>query len=126
MLELVRRWFNALPQYERDLPLLVVNGVAYTPRAALAEVERGTALGRKLQSLIETGRFGTPEWTLAKLRLKKMLETMPERPLVATLTLPPRTYTPRELMREIERETPVGRQWIQTEISHMRYLLRLR
>jgi len=125
-LELVSRWFQKLPQYERDLPLLVVNGVAYTPRAALQEVRRDTALGRKLQTLIEAGRFGAQEWTLAKLRLKKMLETMPEKPLVATLLIPPRTFTPSQLAEEIQRETDIGKQWIRTETQHMRYLLTLR
>ena len=124
--ELVSRWFDRIPEYERDLPLLVVNGVAYTPRATLQEVRRGTDLGRKLQSLVEAGRFGTEERTLAKLRLKTMLETMPEKPLVATLAIPPRTFTPRELAEEVQRETDIGQTWIKGELAHMRFLMGLR
>ena len=120
---MVSRWFDRLPEYERDLPLLVVNDVAYTPRAALQEVRRGIAVGARLQVLVEAGRFGTKEWPLAKLRLKKMLETQPEKPLVATLIIPPRTFTPSQLAEEIQRETEVGKSWIQGELSHMKYLL---
>lgn len=129
----VSQWFNRLPEYERDLPLLLVNGVAYTPRAALQEVMRGTALGARLQALIETGRFGTPpqdEVALAKIRLKTLLTRYPpNKPIVATIgtpQLPWKTYTPRELIEEIERETAVGKQWIQGEIARMKSLMALR
>ncbi len=132
-LEFVSRWFNRLPEYERDLPLLLVNGVAYTPRVALQEVMRGTALGARLQALIETGRFGTPlqdEVALAKIRLKTLLTRYPpDKPIVATIgtpQLPGKTYTPRELIEEIERETAVGKQWIQGEIARMKSLMALR
>jgi hypothetical protein len=129
----VRSWFSRLPPYEQDLPLLIVDGMAYTPRAALQEVERGTPLGARLQALIESGRFGTSamdEAALAKLRLIQVLSRYPpDRPLVATLgspQLPGRAYTPKELIEEIRAETPRGMQWIRAEAEHMRRLVRLR
>ncbi|MBA7493298.1 hypothetical protein ES702_03856 [subsurface metagenome] len=128
-LTLVRRWFEKLPSYERDLPLLISNGMAYTPRATLDEVERNTELGRKLQSLIEMKTVGTlvgEEQTLAKLRLEELLKRMPDKPLFATLQIPPKTYTPRELSQEVEMNTPVGRQWINAEKKQMSYLVSLR
>lgn len=128
----VRAWFNRLPPYERDLPLLILNGVAYTPRMALAEVERGTAVGARLQALIEAGRFGTTaeqELALAKIRLKELLAKFPpDKPIVATIgtpELPGRAYTPRELLEEIQRQTPRGRQWIQAELQQMRRIMML-
>lgn len=128
-LTLVQRWFDKLPSYEQDLPLLMVNGAAYTPRAALNEVRRNTALGQKLQAMIERRTVGTlvdEEETLAKLRLAEILRREPERPLFATLVLPPRTYTPRDLAREVQQGTSLGRQWIEAEKKQMRYLVSLR
>jgi hypothetical protein len=107
--------------------------MAYTPRVALAEVERGTPLGARLQALIESGRTGTTfedEKALAKVRLKQILAKYPpEKPIVATLgtaELPGKVYTTQELMEEIEKETSRGMQWIQAQINHMHYLLALR
>jgi hypothetical protein len=132
-LAFVRRWFSRLPPYEQDLPLLMLDGVAYTPRMALSEVERGTPLGARLQALIESGRFGTAfqdEVSLAKIRLKELLGRYPpDRPIVATIgspELPGRAYTPMELMEEIQRETARGKQWVQAEVEHMRRLMALR
>jgi len=128
-LTLVQRWFDKLPEYEKDLPLLMVNGTAYTPRTALNEVQRNTALGQKLQAMIERGTVGTlasEEDTLARLRLNELLRREPERPMFATLTLPPRTYKPSDLLREVQQGTPVGLQWISAEKTQMRYLVGLR
>jgi hypothetical protein len=38
--ELVAQWFNKLSEVERDLPLLLVDNYAYTPRMAYNEVMR--------------------------------------------------------------------------------------
>ena len=129
----MRSWFNRLPPAERDKPLLMLGGIAYTPRAALGEVERGTPEGRQLQTLVESGRFGTTsmdEITIAKIRLKMELQRYPpDKPIVATLPsagLPGRTYTPQELISEIESETGVGRRWIESESQKMRMLVSLR
>jgi len=126
----VRTWIQKLPPYELDLPLLIVDSVAYTPRMALDEVQRGTATGMKLQSLIESGRFGTPigqETALAILRLKQRLSRYPpEKPIVATLgtpQLPGKVYTAQELIEEIQRQTPRGIQWIQAELEQMKRVI---
>lgn len=126
---LVERWFNRLPESEKDLPLLIVSGNAYTPRAALSEVQRGTSLGNQLQALIERGSFGTntlDERALATLRLKRILALKPDKPLFATLTIPAKTYTPSQLISEVEAGTPAGEQWIRGEIQTMRRVLSVR
>jgi hypothetical protein len=111
----------------------MLEGMAYTPRAALAEVERGTPLGARLQALIEVGRAGTTfqdEYSLAKIRLKEILARYPpDKPIVATLgtpQLPGKAYTARELMEEIQSETTRGKQWLQAEIAQMHRLMALR
>ena len=124
----ISRWFSSLPEAERDLPVVIMDGISYTPRMILMEVQRGSPLGERLQVLVEAGRLGTTaleEIQLAKVRLRELLQRMPEKPIIATLTVPPRTFTPRQLLREIELETPVGRQWIQAELQHVRRILQL-
>jgi len=128
-LERVRAWFERLPPAERDLPIIILEGVAYTPRMILAEVSRGTPLGERLQAMVETGRLGTTMAeveSLAKLRLKELLSRLPpDKPIVATLGIPEKTYTPRELLREIEMQTEAGRQWVEAEIRTMRRVLEM-
>jgi hypothetical protein len=127
-LHVVRAWYNRLPPAERDLPIVILDGVAYTPNMVLAEVMRGSIIGDRLQRLIEEGRLGTSrleEEQLAKIRLRELLRRYPERPLVAILR-EGRTFTPSQLVDEIERGTPVGRMLVFSEIEYMRFLLRLR
>jgi len=121
----VTNWYNKIPDAEKDLPLLIVEGNAYTPRMALSEVTRGTPLGNKLQNLIETKKFGTTyeqEELLAKIRRKQILESLPpDKPIYATLS--GKVFTPRQLLREIEANTPIGQQWIQEEIRRMKAIM---
>jgi len=127
-LHVVRAWYNRLPPAERDLPIVILNGVAYTPNMVLAEVTRGSPIGDRLQRLIEEGRLGTSrleEEQLARIRLRELLRRYPERPLVAVLR-EGRTFTPSQLIDEIERGTPVGRMFVISEIEYMKFLLRLR
>lgn len=129
-LEVVRRWFEKLPELERDLPLVILDGVAWTPRAILAEVSRGTPTGERLQALVEAGRLGTSyaeEMALVKYRLREILSRYPPgKPIIAVLSIPTRAMTPEDLLREVEQETQLGKRLIRAELEHMRYLLRLR
>lgn len=125
--ELVSAWINRLPEGEKDLPLLLVEGYAYTPRMTYDEVIRNSPLGQKLQALIETRRFGTTlsdEQTIAKMRLTEIMRTKPDKPLFATLS--GKVFTPSELLAEIQAGTYVGVQWVNNEISHMRSLMQVR
>jgi len=127
-LHVVMAWYNRLPPVERDLPILILDGLAYTPNMVLAEVTRGSIVGERLQRLIEEGRLGNSrleEEQLAKIRLKELLRRYPERPLVAVLR-EGRIFTPSQLIEEIERGTPVGRMLVISEIEYMKFLLRLR
>jgi len=125
--ELVARWYSKISETEKDLPLLLVDNYAYTPRMAYSEVMNGSALGAKLQSLIEMGKFGTSaldEQAIAKVRLQQILQSKPDKPMFATLSN--KVYTPSELMQEIESGTQLGAQWLNNEISHMSNIVRVR
>jgi len=125
--ELVSKWFDRLAEKERDLPLLMVDSAIYTPRTAYNEVMRASPIGSKLQALIETGRFGTntyEEEQIAKIRLRQILQTQPEKPLFATLS--GKVFTPSQLLQEIESNTDVGRQWLRNEQQHMKMLVSAR
>lgn len=125
--ELVTRWFTRLGVAEQDLPLLILEGNVYTPRTAYNEVTRGSALGDKLQALIETGRFGTTaqeEQQVAKIRLKQIFQKDADKPVFATLS--GKTFTRSELLDEIESGTSIGNQWLQNELTHMRMIVGIR
>jgi hypothetical protein len=126
--ELVNHWYNKISVTERNLPLLLVDGYAYTPQMAYDEVNRNTALGARLQALIEAGRFGTSaldEQAIAKVRLQTILASKPQdKPLFATMSN--KVFTPAQLMDEINSGTQIGIQWVQGEISRMSQIVRVR
>ena len=125
--ELVSAWYNRLAEAERDLPLLLVDGLAYTPRTAYNEVMRSSPVGDKIQLLIETGRFGTSaedEQAIAKTRLQQWLQSQPDKPMFATLSN--KTFTPQQLLQEIQSGSSIGQQWTNNEILHMQSIVRLR
>lgn len=132
--DLVQKWFNKLSNSEKDKPLLVLNGLGYTPRQANDEVQRGTPVGDQLQRLIEQGRFGTAyvdEQELIKQRLTMSLDEKPAQDKVMFVALPssglaPKAFTPRQLKQEIQSGTAVGKQWIDGERSYMLRLLQVR
>jgi hypothetical protein len=125
--EFVTNWISKLPEAEKDLPLLLLNGIVYTPRVAVQEILRGSPVGTQLQHLIESGSFGTTytdEQTIAKLRLTEIMRTKPEKPLFATLS--GKVFTPSELLKEIQEGTSIGSQWVNNEVSHMKALMQVR
>jgi len=128
--EIISAWFGKLSDAEKNLPLLIVGGVAYTPRAVYDEVMRNSPLGNDLQALVERGSFGTSysdEQAIAKLRLTEIMRTKPDKPLFATLTLDgQRTFTPSELLQEIQNDTDVGKRWVSNEAEHMRRIVSVR
>ena len=129
--EFVRRWFSRLPEVEKDLPLVIIGGVAYTPRMIYEEVMRGTPLGEKLQGMLEAGRLGTTLsdlYRLAKLRLRELLKRYPpDKPIVGVIAGEGEyVLTAGELLRHVEEETSIGRAWIENEILHMKRLLMIR
>jgi non-canonical (house-cleaning) NTP pyrophosphatase len=121
------------------MPIVMYNGVAYTPRQILEEVERGTQLGTVLQQMVESG---TPVLgqnptlsqreleELAKMRLRQLL-SRPTAALFAVLSntgtgVTERIYTPQQILEEIEKGTPFGKQWIKAEENIIRRFLTLR
>ncbi len=126
--ELVARWFSKISTVEQDLPLLLVDNLAYTPRMAYNEVMNGSVLGARLQALIESGRFGTSqldEVAIAKVRVRQILQSKdPNKVLFATMSN--KTFTPAQLLQEIDSGTLIGQQWIQSEISRMTAITRIR
>lgn len=126
--DLIQKWYNAISNQEKDLPLILVDGIIYTPTTAYNEVMRSSPVGLKIQALIETGRFGSTseeEQAIAKTRLEQWLKTQPpDKPLFATLSN--KVFTPSQLLQEIQEGTSIGQQWSQNEISHMRRLVQLR
>ena len=127
-LQVIRNWVSKLPPYELDMPIIMLNGVAYTPRQILEEVERGTQLGAVLQRMVEMGYASLSqrdEEELAKMRLRQLLSRSTA--LFARLSVTgAEVYTPQQILEEIERGTPIGRQWIEAEKSIIRRLLMLR
>lgn len=131
--DLVTRWFNKLSPNERNKPLLILNGLAYTPQATFDEVMRGSPIGDKLQNLIEQGKYGTTfqeEQELMKQRLTMDLESKPpDKILFVALVasgIPVRTFTAPQLLNEIKNNTAIGRQWIENEKSYVLRLLQVR
>lgn len=81
--ELVSKWYSKIPELERDLPIILVDGKVYTPREVYEEVMKGTELGEKMQETLERYReshsatYGELK-KIAEERVKKILSWLPE------------------------------------------------
>ena len=126
--EEVLNWINKLPKSELDIPLVVIDDRAYTPNEILEMVRRKVGLGRRLLTLDVSTLKRVPAepqlHELAKIRLKKKLEEMPKKFVLARYVLGKKEkYSADELIEEIERESPIGREFIDTEKKIVRDLL---
>jgi len=122
-LEFVRRWYESIPPAERHLPLVILDGKAYSPERVLREVEAGTELGRRLQAKLETGQFTTEAELkqLAKIRLLEILKYLPPEYGVASFS--GRFLTKEDLIKMIEQEKDLGKELIESEIQRIKSYL---
>ena len=132
MLEAVRRWLRRLPPDERDMPILRYAGRSWTPRQILAEVERGTPLGRELQARLERLVLGLSEeeipLQLAEERLRVFLERFieqfgEEEPVFITLS--EGAIPAGELLRQVRERRGLGAELLDSERKYVMSLLRL-
>jgi len=126
--EEVLNWIKKLPKSELDIPLIIIDDRAYTPNEILEMVRRKVGLGRRLLTLDMSALKRVPAEAqlheLAKIRLKKKLEKMPKKFVLARYVLGKKEkYTADELIEEIQRESAIGREFIDTEKKIVRDLL---
>jgi hypothetical protein len=122
-LESVERWYSRIPAIERDQPLVLLDGFAYTPNQVLSEVRRNTPTGARLQQVIERRTFteAIDKYGLAILRLKERLAKTPPD---FKIFVGPRSFTPQELLKEIEAGTKIGRSFIEAEVTRVEEVLK--
>jgi len=122
MITAIRKWIKRLPKAELRMPILEVEGKYLSPLDILREAERGSRIGLLAQRMLEVSSplSGLPIERLIEERLRLFLKRYPpDKPLFITLS---RTYTPRQILREIELKTEVGLHWIETEKKYLEYL----
>jgi hypothetical protein len=119
---IVQQWYQKIPSIERNQPLIITGGHAYSPNQVLTEVQQGTALGQALQTVIESRSFteALDKYALAILRWKERLSKMPKD---SRFVWDDRYYTPAEMLYEIENGTPVGRKMIEAEVKNVEGVL---
>ena len=119
----IERWIAMLPSQELSKPCVTVDGKQLTPREMLSEARAGTEIGRKAQERWERIGLGTTEDLLTE-RIKRMLGRYPpDKPLFITVR---GTLTPRQMIKEVEARSVIGKKWIQTERSYLKYLDKLK
>lgn len=121
-------WVKGLGEYERDLPLLVVDSKQYTPNQILSEMRAGTRIGMSLGSKLDLAKtlitLDSAEYiTLAKQRLIK-LNT--DRPItIMSLSLARPKMSSQDMIIEINQNTTVGKTMVNNELKHMKYIVSL-
>jgi len=123
--EKLLRWIELLPPQERHQPVLVVDGRSLTPEDMVREARAGTDLGRKAQALWEGGALGTEEEMLIERIKKRLARYPPDKPLFAVLGAP-NLLTPRDILKNVEERTELGKKWIETERRYLKYLDKLK
>ena len=122
-IETVRTWINTLARVERNQPLVICEGNAYTPNEIMAEVSSGSELGKKLQGIVERKEFTDIEakYALAVLRLRERLMQLPES--FRFYGADGSSYSPAEMLAEIEKGSRVGRSFVENEMTRMQEVL---
>lgn len=127
-LKIIESWYEKLPSYERDMPLIRLNNTVYTPTQILAEVTRESPVGAKLQEKVEGLRYGSTleDESLAEERLVKLLEERPVR--ISMLTRPgeKEQLSSKELIERIKKKDRLGKSLIKTEEKHMLSMLKIK
>jgi len=120
--EIVKAWYNKIPEIERNQLLVICEGTAYSPNAVLEEVNKDSAIGLSLQKTIEERRFTDvlDKYSLGVVRLKERLKKLPPE---FGIVVEGKRYSPSELLYEIENGTKVGRRFIETEITRTEEVL---
>lgn len=121
--QVVETWHQKIPAIERNQPLIIFGSSAYTPNQVMDEVRKGTALGDSLQKVIETRSFtqAIDKYALAITRLKERLAKMPPD---TEIVWGNRTYTPQQMLQEIQNGTKVGRSMIEAEVTRVGEVLK--
>lgn len=119
----LERWISMLPPQELDQPCVSVDGTWLTPRQILREAKAGTELGKKAQAKWETTRLGTEEDMLAERIKRRLGRYPPDKPLFITVA---GMLTPQQMIREIEAGTDIGKRFVQSERSYLRYMDKLK
>lgn len=114
-------WYNRLPEWEKDLPILFMDGRYWTPREIYEEVGRGGVVASMLLRMLKAPQPQEYMRELAKARLLTLIEKYPVD--VATLSLEHPVYTAEELKSLIERDIDFGAEMIDNEIKWINYIL---
>lgn len=119
---LVQKWYDSIPSIERNQPIIISGGHAYTPSQVLSEVQRGTVLGEALQKVIETRSFTAviDKYSLAIVRVKARLSKMPAD---TKLIVGNQSYTPAQLLVEVDQGSKIGRSLIEAEANNVEQVL---
>jgi len=112
----LRTWFNTIPDTDKNLPFIEVQGRFLTPRQMVSEAEANTPIGIEAQRRWEAGMVGTPD-SLLEARVKERLARFPpDKPLFITLGGPAKT--PRDILTN-----PVEMaRWKENERTYLKYL----
>lgn len=122
-LQVVEQWYQKIPSIEKNQPLIISGSSVYSPNQVLDEVRKGTALGNVLQKVIETRSFtdAIDKYALAIARLKERLAKMPAD---TRIVWSQRSYSPQQMLKEIQDGTKVGRSMIEAEANRVEEVLK--
>jgi len=109
--------YKKIPKAEKDLPVVIYQEQGYSISDIIAEVEAGTTLGIILQEL----PIMELSIELAKARLITQFSKHPELEFGAygEKFISKQVWTAGELITEIENETEIGMQWINSQLRRM-------
>jgi len=128
-LNFIESWFSNLPDYERGMPIIKLNGVSYSPQQILREVRRGSSIGKELQKKVESSRLAhsfEEDEALAEERLTKLLKEKPIR--IAMLTRPEtgkEEFSSKELIEHIKKKDELGKALVESEVEQVEAMLKL-
>jgi len=113
--------YNKLPEAEKNMVAVVVDGVAYTWNQVVAIVRQGGPLAERIQRMIEelyhTSPIRPEQWELVLARLYQMPENL-------ALVIRGKTYGKWDLIREVQRRSEIGEIVARMILEYLGYITR--
>lgn len=92
--EFIEKWYNKIPEIERNLPIIYFDGKVYSPKEIYNEVMKGSEIGEKIQEMLE--RMASPHTIYesdipnlkkaAEHRVKMIVDMLPDNFTMASLS----------------------------------------
>jgi len=114
----VIEWFKKVPKAEIGMPFLVYKGKVYTP-SDIVQLAKQNKLPDDLKKKVLSHQFTTilDKYIIGIERVRKVLKNLQSKGKDIQIAIGGKIYTPKQLLKEVETGSKIGRILVEAEID---------